>query len=41
MKLILAVLLALLSGCSSTKLGAMLYCPHAQTCELRASPPAK
>jgi hypothetical protein len=30
----------MLSGCSSTKLGAMLYCPHGQTCELRVTPPS-
>lgn len=27
------------AGCSSTKLGAMLYCPHGQACELKVSPP--
>jgi uncharacterized lipoprotein YmbA len=28
-----------LAGCSSTKLGTMLYCPHGQACELTVSPP--
>jgi len=39
--IILAAFALLLAGCSSTtKLGAMLYCPHSQVCELRVTPPA-
>ena len=39
MKLLVCLsLAALLSGCASFNLGAMLYCPHGQLCELRVSP---
>lgn len=41
MKLAIILAAALLAGCSSaTKLGAMLYCPHGQECDLRVAPPA-
>jgi hypothetical protein len=30
----------LLAGCSTFKLGGMLYCPHGQVCEASIAPPA-
>lgn len=40
--LAIAALLALigLSGCSSFNLGAVMYCPHGQACEMQVDPPA-
>lgn len=39
--LAIAAILALigLSGCSSFNLGAVMYCPHWQACEMQVEPP--
>lgn len=39
MKTLAILSLALLSGCSSFKLGGMLYCPHGQACSFQQVPP--
>lgn len=37
-KLFVLSLLATLTGCSSFRLGTVLYCPHGQACELAVAP---
>lgn len=40
-RIILLILVSSLAGCANTKLGAMLYCPFGQVCELRVTPPVQ
>lgn len=37
-KLFVLFSLVMLTGCSSFRLGAVLYCPHGQACELAVTP---
>jgi len=40
MKAAIILAAALLAGCSTFKLGAMMYCPYGQNCEMAVSAPA-